>query len=260
MNRLSKMLVRALIALIGVLVLLIAVVWLGLQIEPAPFAAIAQAQPPLETIPLPGGLPKPVERFYLEKYGENVPVIKSAVITGRGTMRLNGVLVPWRWRFTHEAGQNYRHYIEVTFFGQPFMKINEYYVGGRERMEMPWGVDENNPKLDQGGVLGMWAESIQWLPAILVTDPRVHWEPLDDETAILVTPFGQQQERFLVRFDPSNGKINYWEVMRYRNGAGDKVLWINGTWFDEGSPWAVFNAEQVTYNTDVDVSVAAKGP
>jgi len=118
---------------------------------------------------------------------------------------------------------------EATIFGLPVMKINEYYVNDSERMEMPWGVDENNPKLDQGGNLGMWAESIAWLPSILVTDPRVHWEAVDDHTAFLLVPFGKEQERFLFRFDSASGNIKYWEVMRYRNGAGDKILWINGT-------------------------------
>lgn len=83
---------------------------------------------------------------------------------------------------------------------------------------------------------------------------------MDADTAFLVVPFGQEQERFLVRFDPTSGQIKYWEVMRYRGGVGDKVLWINGTWFDEGRPWANFAAEQVVYNVDVDVTVAAKGP
>jgi hypothetical protein len=203
-----------------------------------------------------------VERFYRQTYGENIPLIKSAVITGRGTIRpiKGGPTLPVRFRFTHEAGRNYRHYLEAALFGLPLLKVNEYYVNGQERMVMPWGVAENNPKLDQAGNLGMWAESIQWLPAILLTDPRVSWEPVDNDTALLVVPFGKSQERFVIRFDPASGKVQYWEVMRYKSGAGDKILWINGTWLDEGTPWAAFNAEEVVYNVEVDVSLAAKGP
>jgi hypothetical protein len=253
-------LIKGVTILIPIIVTLTLLGWLGIQIQPARFPAYPQQQPQLETVPLPKGLPAPVERYYREIYGEKIPLIQSGVITGRGTIRLFGVALPTRFRFTHMAGQNYRHYIEVTFFGLPVLKINEHYVDGKERMEFPWGVDENNPKLDQGGNLGMWAESIAWLPAILVTDPRVHWEPVDDDTAFLLVPFGGQQERFLFRFDPASGKIKYWEVMRYKNGVGDKILWINGTWFETnaGSPWAVWTAEDVVYNVDVDVS--AKGP
>jgi hypothetical protein len=245
----------------GILAALAGLSWAGLHIQPAPFPAVPRPAAPPKTVPLPAGLPAPVERFYRQTYGENIPVIKSAVITGRGTIRpvKGGPALPVRFRFTHEAGQNYRHYIEATVFGLPVLKVNEYYVNGQERMVMPWGVAENNPKLDQAGNLGMWAESIMWLPAILLTDPRVRWEPVDDDTALLVVPFGESQERFVIRFDPASGQVQYWEVMRYKNGSGDKVLWINGTWFDEGSPWAAFNAEEIVYNVGVDTSLAAKG-
>jgi hypothetical protein len=33
-------------------------------------------------MPLPDGLPAPVERFYRQVYGDDVPRIESAVITG----------------------------------------------------------------------------------------------------------------------------------------------------------------------------------
>jgi hypothetical protein len=228
--------------------------WTGLQIRPTAFPAVAQPSAPLETIALPAGLPAPVERFYRQTYGAQVPMIRSAVITGRGTLRLNGITLPVRFRFTHDAGKSYRHYIEATVFGLPLLKVNEYYVNDHERMVLPWGVQEDNPKL------GMWAETLRWLPAILVSDPRVRWEPVDDETALLVVPFGEQQERFVVRFDPSSGQVRYWEVMRYKDSVGDKTLWANGAWFDDGRAWAVFGSEQVVYNVPVDTSFAASGP
>jgi hypothetical protein len=252
--------INGIVIAVGVVIVIAILVWLGLKIRPAAFQTYPERAPKMETVPLPKGLPAPVERYFRQMYGEEIPVIKSAVITGRGRIRFMGIFLPARFRFTHEAGQNYRHYIETTFYGIPIFKINEYYVNGKERMEVPTGVMENNPKLDQGGVLGMWAESIEWLPAILAIDPQVKWEPVDDVTAFMVVPFGNDHERFLLRFDPTSGKIKYWEVMRYMNGEGDKTLWINGTWFVEGSPWAVFNAEDVVYNVPVDVSVSAKGP
>ena len=185
--------VNGIVIVVGVVIVIAIFVWLGLKIRPASFHSYPKRTPQLETVPLPRGLPAPVERYYRQMYGAEIPVIKSAVITGRGKIRFMGVFLPARFRFTHEAGQNYRHYIETTFFGFPILKINEYYVNGKERMEVPTGVMENNPKLDQGGLLGMWAESIEWLPAILVTDPQVKWEPVDDDAAFLVVPFGNDK-------------------------------------------------------------------
>jgi hypothetical protein len=193
-------------------------------------------------------------------------------------MRMNGLSFPARYRFTHQAGQDYRHYIEATLFGLPVLKINEWYLDGHSRLELPFGIVENEPKVDQAANLGLWAESI-WLPAVFLTDPRVSWEPVDAETAILVVPFRETHERFVVRFDPVTGLINMLEAMRYKDADNEgKTLWLNEslewfqldgettlklgalTWWDEGQPWAVFEVEEIAFNADVAEYVRAKGP
>jgi hypothetical protein len=78
---------------------------------------------------------------------------------------------------------------------------------------------------------------------------------------LLVVPFGEAQEQFVVRFDPASGGVQYWKAMRYREAdATAQVLWIKGIWFDQGRPWVNFAVEDVVYNTSVNVSMAAKGP
>jgi hypothetical protein len=269
---------RILIIVLAAILGLGIIAWAGLQIKPRPLAPYPATTPSLETVPLPDNLPAPVARFYRAIYGDEVPIIESAVISGRARMRLFGITFPARFRFTHIAGQDYRHYIEVTLFGLPIMKVNEYYIAGEGRMELPMGVIEDEPKVNQGANLGLWGESA-WFPAIYLTDPRARWEAVDDETALLRVPFGDAEQTFVVRFDPETNMLRYLEAMRYRDADDEhKILWIDEarewrvidghmtmglasvTWFDEGSPWVVFDVDELVYNADVSEHIRAAGP
>lgn len=264
----------------GVLGLLLLVGWLGFQVQPTPFPAYPDTRPAsIETTALPTELPAPVERFYRVVYGERIPVLTSAVLSGRARVRPAGPMyLPARYRFTHEAGQGYRHYIEVCWFNIPVLRINERYLDGAGLMEIPVIGTASGPQVDSAANQGMWAESWQF-PSLLVTDPRVRWEPVDAETAVLVVPSkGAEQQRFVVRFDPETGLPTWTETMRFKDSAStEQTLWMtrfdewgevdgvltmtvgSAIWMDDGSPWATFILEDMRLNVDVSEYVRGRG-
>lgn len=251
---------------------------LGLRLRPQPFPAYPKPTPELEYVPLPAHLPAPVARYYRAIAGERIPRITSAIISARGSLRFSSITFPARLRFTHIAGQGYRHYIEATVFGYPLLKVNEHFLDGQARMALPVGVIENEPKVDMAANLALWGESV-WLPSILATDPRVRWEALDDATARLVIPFGAEEDTFTITFDPETGLIRQMEALRYREATDEaKIPWrmeplswarfhslllparAAVTWVDEGRPWLVMEVEEIVYNVDVQAYIRAKGP
>jgi len=265
--------------IVGILFTLFFVGWLGLQIKPKPFSPYPEQQPELESIPLPGGLPAPVERFYRVTYGDEIPVIETAVFKGRAVLSPFGVKMPSRFIFVHNAGKDYRHYIESTWFGLPIMKVNEGYLDQRSFFESPMGNIYNDASTNQAANLAVWAEAA-WFPSIWLTNERVRWEAVDDRTALLFVPFEDQIENFVLRFDPETSLLDTMESMRYRD-SGDqaqKILWItrtipgknvqgtnlsavgSATWLDQGKPWAVFTLEEVKYNVDVSEYIRQRGP
>jgi hypothetical protein len=261
--------------------------WLGLQIKPRPFSLYPEKTPPLKTIPLPAGFPAPVERFYKAVYGDEIPVIESAVIKGRAVIAPFGVRLPARFIFIHNAGRNYRHYIEATWFGMPIMKVNEGYVDRKSFFEGPVGDPIlDDPSTNQAANLAVWAEAA-WFPSIWITDTRVRWAPVDENTALMYIPFEDKrsspvdkEENFVMRFNPETGLLDSMEAMRYRDSGpqAKKILWITrnvpsqkiegtqldtvgtATWLDQGIPWATFTLEEVNYNVDVSKYIRQKGP
>lgn len=268
---------RVLGYLLGGLTAAAATAWVGLRMEPAPLPPPDIDAAEVRTIPLPDGLPAPVARFYTTLYGDQLPVIESAVISGRGQMRIAGLTFPARYRFSHVTGDDYRHYIELTMFGRRLLSVNEWFVDGHARLELPFGVSEG-PAVDQGANLALWAEGV-WMPSVWVTDPRARWEAVDDHNALLLVPFGGEDETFTVRFDPDTGLLRRMESRRFKGETdSDKTLWLNDaidwgevdghavplraevTWADEGSPWARLRTEDVRYNADLGAYITAGGP
>jgi hypothetical protein len=270
---------KILYLILGILAGLMFIGWLGLQFKPARFPVYAAQTSEFKAIPLPENLPAPVERFYRTAYGENIPLIQSAVFQGRATVRpILNIPLPARFIFVHNAGKEYRHYFEATWFGIPVLQVNEGYIDGASFFEAPMGKIYDDAATNQAANLAVWAEAGMF-PSIWLTDPRVRWEAIDDRTALLFVPFEDQRENFVVRFNPDTGLIDTMEAMRYRD-SGDqakKILWIatnekgpslpgtkissigSATWLDQGKPWATFTIEESHYNADVSKYIHERG-
>src|SRR5512142_1552735 len=220
---------KTILTILVALVVLIIVGWAGLQVKPRPFSIPPLLNSPVSTVPIPDGLPAPVQRFLSATYGDEIPVVQSVVIVGRGRIRPFGIWLPARAVIVHNVGSDYRHYFEATFFGIPFLRVNEGYVDGKSFFESPMGTYYDDPNTNQGANLALWAEAA-WFPSVWATDARARWEAVDDHSARLLVPFEDQTESFLVRFNPETDLLDSMEAMRFRDpGDKEKIAWVTSS-------------------------------
>jgi hypothetical protein len=258
---------RVLLWIIGGLAGLVGIVWVGTRVPARPFDPPAAGTPP-ETVPVPTALPSPVARYAQAVFGDRIPMTDSAQITGRGTLVLNGLALPARFKFYHDAGNAYAHHIQVTWFSFPVLTVNESYQNGVATMNLPGETIHDAPEINAAAYQALWAEAI-WFPALWFTDERVHWEPLNDNSARLILEDAAPDERFTLYFDPQTGLLTEMVAQRYRNlGDPARHRWTNRavTWaalagvqvpiiaetqWDDERPWAVWRVEDITLNLDV---------
>ncbi|NCF66326.1 MAG: hypothetical protein GWP61_10135 [Chloroflexi bacterium] len=255
-------------AIISGVILVVLFLLLGLRIQPAPLAAYPGRPETVETLPVPGDLPAPVARYYETVMGDEMPLIETAVLSGRGTLRFNGITFPAQFRLLHDVGHDYRQIFTATYFGRPLMTADETYIDGHAVLNTPVGVIENDPQVDSAANLALWGLAMM-MPSAYLTDSRVRWEAVDQQSARLIIPDGAEEDNFTVTFDPDTGLIAGMDTMRYFDVQQGKKAWhleghewqqVQGvliptkwtvTWLDEGSPWLVGTVEDVLYNVQV---------
>ena len=261
---------------VGIVVVLVGLGWLGTRVNLRSFAV-----PPLEsrnlgTIPLPTDLPAPVARYAAAVFGEAIPIVESSLVIGTAQATFNGITLPARFKFYHESGRNYYHYIQAGWFGLPLATVNERYLDGIGILDIPGQYVENNAEVNAAANQGLWSEHI-WSPSVWFTDPRIRWEAVDDNTARLIIPNAADEEVFTVRFDPDTHLITEMSTLRYRNpGDTARTPWtprihewqafngvmvpsVSSLQWGNDAPWVTWRVEAVLYNVDVSARLAQFG-
>ncbi|HQR79095.1 MAG TPA: hypothetical protein PLT68_02625 [Actinomycetota bacterium] len=245
----------------------------GLRTMPQAFPPFAADVPPVQYAPVPADLPEPVARYLQVVAGDRLPLLNTAVITGRMSMRLAGPALPGRFRFAHIAAEGYRHYMEIVPFGRRVMTGQEWYLDGHARLDLPTGTVSDQPRIDQAANLSMWAEYV-WLPSALV-DPRVTWEAIDAVSARMRVP---GDDTLVVFFDEASGLIDRLEALRWRAAGDDEPLrWVTRIhawtridgigvpavaslqWGDQAQPWLKLSLDEVVWNADLRDYLSASG-
>ncbi len=272
------MVIPLLLVLVALIIVLLAGGWLGLQVRAPRFPPVSPGPAP-RLLPLPADLPAPVQRFASAVFGARLPEVRSALVIGRARLAPTGLPLPSRFRFYYDAGRSsHYHEIQATWFSLPILHIHERNLEGHATLDLAMmGRVDNTPRTNRAAIQGYWAEVLAWLPAIPLTDPRVRWEAVDAATARLHLPGLEDAEAFTVRFDPGTGLLSEIETMRYRDESlPERRRWrnrflawdvVNGlhvpvrvqTQWDDDTPWATWEIEQIALNVDVTARLARVG-
>lgn len=252
--------------LLSALAALTGIGWLGLRVPPRNFASPVTEPQDLGSVAIPSGLPVPVRRYLQTVCGDSCPRIESMMAWGHARANF-GVWMPLRFRLSHRPGYDFRREMDVTWFGLPVIKALDQYINGKG-MTGPVGSAATGPEVNQGSNLILWAEA-GLFPSLLISDPRIRWQAIDDHSARLIVPFGDQTDELTFHFDPQSGLPHRISALRYREPGGQKIPWhadterwqqVNGvqvparvaiTWEDQGTPWSVWEFEGVLWNVDI---------
>ena len=257
---------KVIVGIIGGLVAIGGIGWIGLQVPPANFPAPSEKAEDRGMVAAPPDLPAPVRCYFAVAFHNQVPRVESMVAWGRARANF-GLWMPLRFHLYHQPGQAFKREMEVTWFGIPVLKALDQYING-VGMTGPVGNAETGPQVNQGSNMILWAEA-PFYPSLLITDPHIRWEAIDETSARLIFPFGAEEDELIYYFDPVTGLITYISAMRYQGSNAEKVGWrveiqqwqtVDGgqvplrvaiTWANQSGPWSYWDFENIRWNVDL---------
>jgi hypothetical protein len=262
------------IVLVGIVAVLLTIGWLGFQIEPESFSPHPEKTKVVGAVAAPTDIPEPVKRYYEAAAGNHVPEVRSAIVWGKAKLRINGIWMPVRFKAYYLPGQAFLRYLEVKWFGKTIIQVSDSYMNGKGAMKIEGllNMNETGEKIDQGQNLAMWGETV-FMPSVVIAKPPARWEAVDEESARLVIPYGDQNDSLLYKFDKKTGLIISVSAQRYRGQEDIETPWLveftewkmfhsvkipvryASIWEDEGSPWSYWIVEGVEYNVDISDNI-----
>ena len=214
-------------------------------------------------------LPAPVARFRDVALAGNPPAVETVAIKTTAWMRRPGMpRIPLEIRMIHRLGHDFVHDIRVGRGRLSFRFGLDAYVDGHGLMKVGPAV-QSGIEFDQGALIALWGEALGF-PSAWQDRSDIRWEPVDDQTAILVVPGPEGDIPITVGFDPATGLPAYCEADRYK-ATGPKVHWRGASsdwrrfeggvlapgrftvqWADEPFPWIDIRTKAVRVNVPVD--------
>jgi hypothetical protein len=261
-----NILTKITLMIVGTLAALAAIAWVGLQIPSkivSPATGKSQAG---GSVQIPENLPAPVRRYLQVALGDHAPRIESAVFWGRAQANF-GLWLPMRFQLYHRVGYDFRRDMQITWFGFPVLKALDQYVNGQGLTGLV-GKADTGERIDQGSNMILFAEAPLY-PSIFATDRRIRWVAIDDSSAQMFFPFGDEEDSMTVYFDPQTDLITKMTALRYFGANGEKEPWrvdflswqvVDGmtiplrsaiTWEKQGKPWSYWDITGVAWNVDL---------
>lgn len=250
----------------------------GFLVPPGEMAGPAEQESPssLKRVPVPEGLPAPVDEWLRTAYPGGVPVADTIVMRGTGHMRIGPLPVPMRHRVEIRPGEGFVRRMDLTWYGLAFARGKDTFVRGRGFMSTPVG-DFEGDKIDQGADVVNWLETLA-APGVLLTNPEVQWEAVDAHSAQLSYPHDGGRDELTLYFNAVSKLPVRATAMRYKDAGPEamKLEWtarmrdhetlggvpvateIDATWQGARRPWATFDYTDVWVNVGIPEMQAAE--
>ncbi|MFC4119949.1 DUF6544 family protein [Nonomuraea zeae] len=177
-------------------------------------------QPPAFDPEQAGLLPEPARRWLLRAVAPGTPLLRAAVLTMRGTIKLG----EWRRFHANQVLLPLEGYVwsASTWLGlAPVHGFDRYRAGTGE---MRWRVFDTFPVMTGGGpditrsAAGRLACELVLAPAAAL-DPRVRWKALDEHHAVATVPIGGEDHEVTLAI-ALDGRLERVVMSRWGNPDG----------------------------------------